>query len=91
MAPPPVDKGSSLSVAQQPVAEQVGYHQAWTYCSACCPDGPEFCPQVGFGEGLTSRGASDRAIAQCVANNGYRQYCEANVRVIAGEFEDLPF
>jgi hypothetical protein len=95
-APPPVEKGglsvSQQQVQQQPFAmEQVGQYYAWTYCSACCPQGPDYCEQVGVGIGPTSQIASARAIEQCVDNRGIPQTCAANVQFFSGNEEDIPF
>ena len=62
--------------ASQP---QQGYFRAQTYCSICCPDGPQNCPQVGYGEGASLEEAALRAAEMCVINQGYAESCLINV------------
>jgi hypothetical protein len=85
--PQAIATNTSTPPAPVPVASQTYY--AWTYCSACCPYGPDGCPQIGFGEGPSSQVASAQAIEECVFNNGIAQTCAANVQLYAGD--DLPY
>jgi hypothetical protein len=58
---------------------QQSYFRVRTYCSICCPAGPENCPQVGFGEGSSYEAAASSAVQMCVANNGRVESCDFNV------------
>jgi hypothetical protein len=88
---PPATATPAIERLAAPVAtpsvQSIGYYQAWTYCSACCPAGPEFCEQIGFGEGTSVQQASAAAIEQCAANGGIPQTCAGNVQLYSGDEE----
>ena len=79
-APPP-----SLFEDNTPDPELLGqgYHFAWTYCSACCPEGPDACPHTSWGIGANAEQAATTAILYCAGSGGSEQSCRANVEVLS--------
>lgn len=61
---------------QQP---QQSYYRVQTYCSICCPQGPQNCAQVGYGESYSLEEAALQAAQMCVANQGYAESCTINL------------
>ena len=68
-----------------PQSQAAAYYLAWTWCSTCCPQGPDFCPQVGMGEGPTPDEAAYYAAEMCVRNGGVPQTCSANVQYLSAD------
>ena len=68
-----------------PQAQAAGYYLAWTWCSTCCPQGPDYCAQVGLGEGPTPDEAGYYAAEMCIRNGGVPQTCAANVQYLSAE------
>ncbi len=56
-----------------------GIHLAWTYCSTCCPQGPDLCPHASWGMALDAQQAADTAILYCAQSGGTEQSCRQNV------------
>lgn len=83
-APPPASNAAFQQMRQQLEAPQSGdYYLAWTWCSACCPQGPDNCGQVGLGEGASVDEAGYAAAEMCVRNGGYADTCVANVQYLS--------
>lgn len=83
-APPPVNNAAFEQMRQQLAAPQSStYYLAWTWCTACCPQGPDYCQQVGLGEGATPQDAGYYAAEMCVRNGGYADTCAANVQYLS--------
>jgi hypothetical protein len=83
-APPPASNAAFQQLRQQLEAPQSGdYYLAWTWCSACCPQGPDSCAQVGLGEGPSPDEAGYYAAEMCVRNGGYADTCSANVQYLS--------
>ncbi len=61
------------------------YYLAWTWCSACCPQGPDYCEQVGLGEGQSPDDAAYYAAEMCIRNGGQADTCQANVQYLSAE------
>jgi hypothetical protein len=68
-----------------PQSQAAGYYLAWTWCSTCCPQGPDYCPQVGLGEGPTPDEAGYYAAEMCIRNGGVPQTCSANVQYLSAD------
>ncbi len=50
-----------------------------TYCSSCCPQGPQNCRNTGVGIAPTLQQAAEIAARYCVASGGHADTCYANV------------
>lgn len=61
------------------------YYLAWTWCSACCPQGPDTCQQVGIGEGANPNDAAYYAAEMCIRNGGVPDTCQANVQYLSAD------
>ena len=70
---------------QQIAPQSVNYFVAWTYCSSCCPQGPDYCDQVGIGEGANADQAGYLAAEMCIRNGGVPQTCSANVQYLSSD------
>lgn len=68
-----------------PQSQAANYYLAWTWCSACCPQGPDYCPQVGLGEGPSPDEAGYYAAEMCIRNGGQPETCSANVQYLSAE------
>ena len=94
-APPPTaipDNPDFAQFRQQMAPQSVNYYVAWTYCSSCCPQGPDFCDQVGIGEGASAEEAGIMAANQCALNGGVPQTCLANVQYLsASDLSELGY
>ena len=86
--PPPQEPPPATPGTQNPLDAALlghGYHFAWTYCSTCCPAGPETCPHTSWGAGTSAEQAAATAILYCVGSGGYEQSCRANVQFVSEE------
>jgi hypothetical protein len=70
---------------QQIEPQSANYFVAWTYCNTCCPQGPDFCEQVGIGEGGNADQAAYMAAEMCIRNGGVPQTCSANVQYLTAQ------
>jgi len=61
------------------------FYLAWTWCSACCPQGPDYCEQVGIGQGQSPDDAAYYAAEMCIRNGGNSDTCQANVQYLSAE------
>jgi hypothetical protein len=61
------------------------FYLAWTWCSACCPQGPDYCQQVGLGQGQSPNDAAYFAAEMCIRNGGQPDTCQANVQYLSAE------
>ena len=83
-APPPARNAAFQQLREQLAAPQSSdYYLAWTWCSACCPQGPDYCGQIGVAEGSSPDEAGYGAAQMCVANGGYADTCSANVQYLS--------
>lgn len=85
---PLLDTSMVQQFQQQQVPPQASYsteysYLAATWCSSCCPDGPDYCDQVGVSFGADPQQASVGAIQMCTQNGGYQDTCTANVEYMA--------
>ena len=71
-----------------PAALGQGNHFAWTYCSTCCPQGPENCPHTAWGAGTSAEQAAATAILYCTGSGGFEQSCRGNVQFVSQD--ELP-
>jgi hypothetical protein len=91
-SPAPIPDNADFARFSQQVAppQTANYFVAWTYCSSCCPQGPDYCQQVGIGEGANAEQAGSMAYEMCVGNGGVAQTCAANVQYIsAADLQEL--
>lgn len=70
---------------QQIAPQSANYYVAWTYCSTCCPQGPDFCDQVGIGQGASADDAAYLAAEMCIRNGGVPQTCASNVQYLSAD------
>lgn len=79
-APPPAPP-----MQNQPDAAAIesGAHLAWTYCSVCCPEGPDTCPHTSWGVAPSAEQAAATAIFYCTGSGGTEQSCRANVQLVS--------
>lgn len=89
LPPPPTGPATQPGpAARNPLSADMrgqGYHFAWTYCSTCCPQGPDACPHTAWGAGATAEQAAATAVLYCSASGGYEQSCRANVQFVSEE------
>lgn len=88
VAPAPVsaleNNAAFAGIRQELAAPQsTNYYLAWTWCSACCPQGPDTCQQVGIGEGQNPDDAAYYAAEMCIRNGGNPDTCQANVQYLS--------
>jgi len=76
------DMRQNLSAAQSQAAD---FYLAWTWCSACCPQGPDYCQQVGLGQGQSPGDAAYYAAEMCIRNGGHADTCQANVQYLSAD------
>lgn len=72
-----------LSTAPQSQADT--FYVAWTWCSACCPQGPDQCQQIGLGQGPSPDDAAYYAAEMCIRNGGHPDTCQANVQYLSAD------
>jgi len=90
VAPAPVsaleNNAAFADVRQELAAPQSSdYYLAWTWCSACCPQGPDYCEQVGVGQGASPDDAAYSAAEMCINNGGQSDTCQANVQYLSAD------
>jgi len=78
---------STFEAARQDLSttQSSSYYLAWTWCSACCPEGPDYCEQVGLGEGPSPEDAAYYAAEMCIRNGGVPDTCQANVQYLSAD------
>jgi hypothetical protein len=76
------DMRQNLSTAQSQASD---FYLAWTWCSACCPQGPDYCQQVGLGQGQSPDDAAYYAAEMCIRNGGHPDTCQANVQYLSAD------
>jgi hypothetical protein len=76
------DMRQNLSTAQSQASD---FYLAWTWCSACCPQGPDYCQQVGLGQGQSPDDAAYYAAEMCIRNGGHADTCQANVQYLSAD------
>lgn len=78
---------STFEAAREELSAQQSsnYYLAWTWCSTCCPQGPDYCQQVGLGEGAAPEDAAYYAAEMCIRNGGVPGTCQANVQYLSAE------
>lgn len=68
-----------------PQSQAGNFYLAWTWCSACCPQGPDYCQQVGIGQDPNPDNAAYYAAEMCIRNGGVADTCQANVQYLSAE------
>ena len=90
VAPAPVsalENNAAFSGMRRELAapQSSNFYLAWTWCSACCPQGPDYCQQVGLGQGQTPDDAAYYAAEMCIRNGGVPDTCQANVQYLSAD------
>ena len=90
VAPAPVsaleNNAAFAGVREELSAPQAGnFYVAWTWCSACCPQGPDVCEQVGVGRGQSPNDAAYYAAEMCIRAGGQPDTCQANVQYLSAD------
>jgi hypothetical protein len=90
VAPAPVsalENNSTFAEARQDFAapQSGNFYLAWTWCSTCCPQGPDYCQQVGLGQGQDPDQAAYFAAEMCIRNGGQPDTCQANVQYLSAD------
>ncbi|HEY6817100.1 MAG TPA: hypothetical protein VI168_16300 [Croceibacterium sp.] len=68
-----------------PQSKAADFYLAWTWCSTCCPQGPDYCQQVGIGQGQSPNDAAYFAAEMCTRNGGQPDTCQANVQYLSAD------
>lgn len=84
---PGADRQEAPPIPNQPDAALLGqgFHFAWTYCSTCCPQGPDSCPHTSWGIAASPDQAAATAILYCTGSGGSEQSCRENVQFVSEE------
>jgi hypothetical protein len=90
VAPAPVsalENNAAFADVRQELAgpQSTNFYVAWTWCSACCPQGPDFCQQAGIGQGASPDDAAYYAAEMCIRNGGLADTCQANVQYLSAD------
>jgi len=90
VAPAPVsalENNSTFAEERQELSapQSSNFYLAWTWCSACCPQGPDYCQQVGLGQGTNPQQAALYAAQMCINNGGQSETCQANVQYLSAD------
>jgi len=90
VAPAPVsalENNSTMLQAREDFSapQSSNFYVAWTWCSACCPEGPDYCQQVGLGQDQSPDAAAYYAAEMCIRNGGHPDTCQANVQYLSAD------